>query len=59
MRSLLVDESADEANRDQLSIFARWPLIDSNTSHIHIVDQFLGLVNVEKHDSESVLIVIQ
>ena len=49
--SLLADESKDEQNREQLSIFCKWippkniPCFNKNSDH------FMGIINVQRTDS--------
>lgn len=52
--TLLADESTDEQNREQLSIYARWPSTSSMP-----VDHFLGIIHVQKTNAESLLNAIQ
>ena len=52
--TLLADESTDEQNREQLSIYARWTSPSSKP-----IDHFLGIVNVQHTNAESLLNAIQ
>lgn len=52
--TLLADESTDEANREQLSLFAKF-IIGRET----VSDHFLGIVNVQKTDAESLMMAIE
>ena len=54
MYTLLADESTDEQNREQLSIYARWTTVSAKP-----VDHFLGIVHVTKTNAESLLNAIQ
>lgn len=53
--TLLADESTDEQNREQLSLFAKW----IKRCNEMPTDHFLGIVHVEKTDSETLLNAIQ
>ncbi|XP_033759500.1 uncharacterized protein LOC117341747 [Pecten maximus] len=52
--SLLADESTDEANKTQLSVFCRW----YHESHSNFTDHFMGLVEVQKTDSATLMDVL-
>lgn len=51
--TLLADESTDEQNREQLSIFIKWP----TTSGLQ--DHFSGIINVKRTDAESFMRAIE
>ncbi|XP_033730344.1 uncharacterized protein LOC117319689 isoform X2 [Pecten maximus] len=52
--ALLADESTDEQTREQLSIFAKWVNDEEKP-----VDHFLGIIQVERTDSETLANKIQ
>ncbi|KAJ8303650.1 hypothetical protein KUTeg_018760 [Tegillarca granosa] len=53
--ALLADESTDDSHREQFAIIARY-LGDGNSK---IVESFLGLVNVQRADAESLMTAIE
>jgi hypothetical protein len=47
--TLLADESTDQANRTQLSVFARW------VGNGEVKESYMGLINVERTSSAALM----
>ena len=54
MYTLLADESTDEQNCEQLSMYAHWTTVSAKP-----VDHFLGIIHVTKTNAKSLLNAIQ
>ena len=51
--TLLADESTDEKNREQMTVFIKWPSSSDHESH------FAGIIHVERANAESLMNAIQ